>query len=83
MAWPLLQHPRSLPDGQPYPWPMLNRRTEDLPRLVEIVARIEHPVKMNERRRSSRRQLFGRGIVQPELAALSVAAIPVRASPSL
>jgi hypothetical protein len=31
---PLLQHMRPLPNGQPDAWPMVDRRGEDLPRLV-------------------------------------------------
>jgi hypothetical protein len=39
---PLPQHQRPLPDGQPDPQPMLDRRGEDLPRLVQAAAGIEH-----------------------------------------
>jgi hypothetical protein len=35
---PLLQHLRPLPNGQPNPRPMIDRRSENLPRLVEVVA---------------------------------------------
>ena len=44
MAWPLLQHPRSLPDGQPYPWPVLDGFSEDVTRLVEIAAGVQHAI---------------------------------------
>ena len=39
---PLLQDARPLPDGQPYPRPMLDRPGKDLPRLVEVAAGVEH-----------------------------------------
>jgi hypothetical protein len=39
---PLLQHQRPLPNGQLDPQPMLDRRGEDLPRLVQAAAGIEH-----------------------------------------
>jgi hypothetical protein len=39
---PLLRRLRPLPDGQPDPRPMLDHRGEDLPRLVQLTAGIEH-----------------------------------------
>ena len=44
MFRPLLQHPHSLPDGEPDPRPMLDRFREQLARLVEIVAGIKQAV---------------------------------------
>jgi hypothetical protein len=41
---PLLQHLRPLPDSQPNPRSMLDRRREDFSRLVEIAPGIEHVV---------------------------------------
>jgi hypothetical protein len=41
---PLLEHPRPLPNGQPYARPILDCRCKDLPRLVQITAGIEHPI---------------------------------------
>ena len=41
---PLLQHVRPLPDSQSDSLPMLDRRREDLARLVEIVAGVQHVV---------------------------------------
>ena len=38
----LLQHPRSLPDRQPDAGPVLDGFGEYVPRLVEIVAGVEH-----------------------------------------
>jgi hypothetical protein len=39
---PLLQDARPLPYGQPYPGQMLDRRGEDLRRLVEVAPGINH-----------------------------------------
>jgi hypothetical protein len=39
---PLLQHPRSLPDGQPDPRPMLYGLRKNVPRFSEFVASVEH-----------------------------------------
>ena len=33
---PLLQHPRPLPDGRPYPRPVLDSLCEHVPRFAEI-----------------------------------------------
>ena len=42
MSWPLVQHPHALADRQPDARPMLDSPIEDAPRLVEVVAAIEH-----------------------------------------
>jgi hypothetical protein len=38
------KHARPLPNGQPDTWPMVDRRGEDLPRLVEVAAGEQHPI---------------------------------------
>jgi hypothetical protein len=39
--WPLLEHPRPLPDGQPDPRPIVDRRRKDLPRFLKVAAGIK------------------------------------------
>ena len=41
---PLIEHPRALADGQPNARPMLDRRGEDLPRLIEVTTGEQHAV---------------------------------------
>jgi hypothetical protein len=42
----LLQHARALANGQSDPWAMFDRLGKDVPRLVEIVARIEQAINL-------------------------------------
>jgi hypothetical protein len=42
--WPLVQHPRPLPDCQPNPRPVPDQGREYFPRPVKVVAGINHPV---------------------------------------
>ena len=37
-------HSRSLPDGQPDPWPVLYRLAKNVPRGVEIIAGIQQAI---------------------------------------
>jgi hypothetical protein len=41
---PLFQHARPLPDGQPDPRPVTDRRCEYGRRLIQIAARIQHAI---------------------------------------
>jgi hypothetical protein len=72
---PLLQYARPLPDGQPDPQPMLDRRGGDRPRLIQVAARVEHALGLGRRRWSTSRSakvaavrsFFSSGILVPHL----------------
>jgi len=49
---PPLEYPRSLPDGQVDPRPVLDRLREDIQRLIEVVAGIEQAIDLRVIRRS-------------------------------